>query len=76
MARKVKANAGLRTYRVQKVADWNAAKNLEAKIGARKLKSNFIQKYSCSIMDDETYILADFSQLVMLLMFEEMLKIS
>lgn len=63
LVRKVKANAGLKTYKVQKVPDRNAAKNVDAKSRARKLKSNFIQKYSCCIMDDETYVLADFRQL-------------
>lgn len=63
LVRKVKANAGLKTYKAQKVPDRNAAKNLEAKNRARKLKSSFIKKYSCCIMDDETYVLADFSQL-------------
>lgn len=61
--RSVKANAKLKSYKVQKVPDRNAVKNLEAKKRARKLKSNFIKKYSCCVMDDETYILADFSQL-------------
>ena len=63
LVRKVKANAGLKTYKAQKVPDRNPAKNLEAKNRARKLKSSFIKKYSCCIMDDETYVLADFSQL-------------
>lgn len=61
--RKVKRKAGLKSYKVQKVPDRNAFKNLEAKTRARKLKSNFIKKYNCCVMDDETYVLADFSQL-------------
>ena len=44
LVRKVKANAGLKTYKVQKVPDRDAAKNLEAKNRARKLKANFIKK--------------------------------
>lgn len=63
LVRKVKANAGLKTYKVQKIPDRNAVKNLDVKSRARKLKSNFMQKYSCCIIDDETYVLADFKQL-------------
>lgn len=61
--RNVKKNAGLKTYKVQTVPDRNATKNIEAQKRARKLKFNFFDKKSCCIMDDETYVLCDFSQL-------------
>ena len=77
---KVKANDELRAYKVQKVPNGNTAKNLEAKNRTRKLKPNFIQKYSPSIIDEETYVLAEFSQLIcqnfLLLILEAMLGIS
>lgn len=61
--RRTKGEAGLKTYKVQKVPDRNAAKNVEAKTRAQKLMNNFVKKYECCIMDDETYVLSDFSQL-------------
>lgn len=61
--RKMKLSAGLRTYKVQTVPDRNANKNLEAQKRARKLKSDFFAKKQCCIMDDETYVLCEFSQL-------------
>jgi len=60
--RKMKQSAGLRTYKVQTVPDRNATKNLEAQQRA-KLKSDFFAKKKCCIMDDETYVLCEFSQL-------------
>lgn len=61
--RRVKADAGLKTYKVQKVPDRNAQKNCEAKTRAGKLYTNFVKKFECCVMDDETYVLSDFSQL-------------
>lgn len=61
--RKVKRYEGLKSYKVQKVPDRNSKKNLDAKSRAKELLRNFINKYECCIMDDETYVLADFSQL-------------
>lgn len=60
---RIKADSGLKSYKVQKVPDRNAVKNKEAKTRAKKLIADFFQKYSCCVMDDETYVLADFSQL-------------
>jgi len=60
---KIKSKEGLKTYKVQKVPDRNATKNLEAKKRARRLNDDFFQKFSCCIMDDETYVLSKFSQL-------------
>lgn len=63
MVRKIKKHAGLRSYKVQTVPDRNATKNLEAQKRAHKLKTDFFQRKNCCIMDDETYVLCDFSQL-------------
>lgn len=61
--RRVKAKAGLKTFKVQKVPDRNAKKNIEAKKRAKLLKKEFFQKFECCVMDDETYVFADFAQL-------------
>lgn len=61
--RKVKKIEGLKSYKVQSVPDRNATKNMEAQRRARSLKSDFFNKKKCCIMDDETYVLCDFSQL-------------
>jgi len=61
--RRMKASAGLRTYKVQTVPDRNVTKNQEAQSRAKKLNSDFFQKFEYCIMDDETYVLTDFSQL-------------
>lgn len=63
MVRKVKKNEGLKTYKIQTVPDRNSEKNKEAKKRAKILKTNFFQKKECCVMDDETYVLCDFSQL-------------
>ena len=61
--RKIKQSVGLKTYKVQTVPDRNANKNVKAQQRARKLKSGFLAKKKCCIMDDETYVLCEFSQL-------------
>ena len=60
---RVKKQANLKTYKVQKVPDRNAVKNQEAKNRSQKLTSDFFTKFDCCVMDDETYVLADFAQL-------------
>lgn len=61
--RKIKKHVGLKTYKIQAIPDRNAEKNVDAKNRAQKLKSDFFDKKMCCIMDDETYVLMDFSQL-------------
>ena len=61
--RKVKTEAGLKTYEVQKVPDRNSKRNLEAKERVKVLQSDFVRNYDCCIMDGETYVLANFLQL-------------
>lgn len=63
LVQKIKKEAGLKSYKVQKVPDRNAVKNSTAKQRAKKLRIDFFSKFDCCIMDDETYVLADFSQL-------------
>lgn len=63
MVRKIKKKSGLRTYKVQTVPDRNATQNVNAKNRAKLLKRNFFKANSCCVMDDETYVLCDFSQL-------------
>lgn len=57
----VKANVGLRTFNVQKVPDRNTKKNNEAKKRAKLIKKFFFQNFECCVMDDESYVFADFS---------------
>lgn len=63
LVRKIKSEAGLKSYKVQSVPDRNATKNLDAQNRAAKLKADFFQKCDCCVMDDETYVYARFSQL-------------
>jgi len=63
LIQKIKSRNNLKSYKVQKVPDRNAVKNLEAKERAKKLKKDFFTKFACCVMDDETYVLGDFSQL-------------
>lgn len=60
---KVKTRAGLRSYKAQAAPDRNAQQNLTAKRRARKLYDNFLTKFKCIVLDDETYIKADFKQI-------------
>ena len=59
----MKTRSGIKTYKVQTVPDRNAIKNTGAKKRAKKLMSDFFSKKCCCVMDDETYVLCEFSQL-------------
>lgn len=59
----MKTRGGLRSSKVQKVANRSEEQQLRAKTRARKLYDNFLTKFSCVVMDDETYCKADFKQL-------------
>lgn len=63
LVRKIKKDAGLKTYKVQNIPDRNALKNSEAQCRAKKLGQEFLQKFKCCVMDDETYVLSKFAQL-------------
>jgi transposase len=60
---KVKSRAGLKSFKAQAAPNRDARQNLSAKQRARKLYDNFLTKFSCVVMDDETYIKADFQQI-------------
>ncbi|KAF2902804.1 hypothetical protein ILUMI_03382 [Ignelater luminosus] len=60
---RVKLKAGLKTYKIQKVPDWDQEKKRRAKSRARKLYNDFFTKCDCCVMDDETYCVADISQI-------------
>lgn len=61
--RKAKKEAGLKTFEVKKFLTKIAVKNTETKQRAKKLKTDFFEKFDCYIMGDKTYVSADFSQL-------------
>lgn len=63
LVRKIKKDAGLKTYKVQNIPDRNALKNSEEQCRAKKLGQEFLQKFKCCVMDDETYVLSKFAQL-------------
>lgn len=60
---RIKRREGLRSFHVQKTPDRTAEKTQVAKSRSRLLYENFLTKYDCCIMDDETYVKADFNQL-------------
>lgn len=60
---KVKKYYNLHTYKVQKVPDRSEEKNKVAKRRARQLYTQYLTKFDCVVMDDETYCKADFNQL-------------
>lgn len=60
---RVKQFYGLRSYKKQKVPDRTDEKEKAAKTRARKLYDQYLTKFDCVIMDDETYCHADFNQL-------------
>lgn len=60
---KAKTKAGLRTFKVQKAPNRDEKQNKSAKTRARKLYLNMLTKVECCIMDDETYVKADFKQI-------------
>lgn len=60
---RMKQRLGLKTFKVQKVPDRSEEKEAICKRRARKLYENFLTKFSCCVIDDETYCKADFRQL-------------
>lgn len=60
---RIKKFYNLRSYKVQKVPDRSEEKEKIAKKRARKLYTQYLTKFDCVILDDETYCKADFSQL-------------
>ena len=64
-----KKREGLHTYKVQKAPNRNKRQNMVGKSRARKLYIQMLTKPHYLIMDDETYVKADFRQLPGLLFF-------
>lgn len=60
---KTMKRAGLHVYKVQKAPNRNEKQNMTAKTRARKLYTKLLTKSCCLVMDDETYVKADFRQL-------------
>lgn len=61
---KVLKRNGLRSFAVQKAANRNDQQAQRAKTRARKLYDEFLRgQKRCVVMDDETYVVADFRQL-------------
>lgn len=56
--------SGLKAYKIQKAANRSDQQAIRAKTRARKLYDVYIRgKARCIILDDETYVVADFKQL-------------
>ena len=60
---RAKKRAGLTTVKKVKVANRDYKQNTSAKQWSRKLYTNMLTKFDCVVMDDETYVKADFKQL-------------
>lgn len=58
-----KKREGLHTYKVQKAPNRDERQNTVGKSRARKLYTQMLTKPHCLVMDDETYVKADFRQL-------------
>ena len=58
-----KPQQGMKSFKVKTVPNRSDKQNVTAKTRARKLYSEYLTKFSCVIMDDETYVLKDFKQL-------------
>lgn len=60
---KIKKNAGLKSYKVTTTPNRDEKQEISAKSRCRKLYDQLLTKYDCIVMDDETYVKADFKQL-------------
>lgn len=58
-----KKRSGLSTYKKVVTPNRNDKQNLTAKTRSRKLYTTMLTKFDCVVMDDETYVKADFRQL-------------
>lgn len=71
---KSKQRLGLKSYKVKTVPNRNDKQNLAAKSRARRLYCEYLTKFSCVVMDDETYVLEDFQQLPGLAFYSAMAR--
>lgn len=60
---KIKNYAGLKTYKAVVRPNRSEKQETSVKSRCRKLYDQFLTKYDCLVMDDETYVKADFNQL-------------
>lgn len=60
---KTKKREGLITFKKQQCPNRDERQNLVAKMHARKLYTQLLTKAQCLVIDDETYVKADFKQL-------------
>lgn len=60
---KAKKREGFQTYKVNVAPNRDDKQNKSAKTRARKLYDSLLMKHDCVILDDETYIKADFNQI-------------
>lgn len=60
---KVRKEKGLKSYKVSMVPNRNDKQQATAKYRSRKLYDNIVHNFDCMIMDDETYVKADFNQI-------------
>lgn len=60
---KVRRQAGLHSFKVNAAPNRNDKQNKTAKTRARKLYDKVIRNFNCIVMDDETYVKADFKQI-------------
>lgn len=60
---KVRKEEGLQSYKVPLVPNRNDKQQKTAKYRSRKLYDNIVHNFDCMIMDDETYVKADFNQI-------------
>lgn len=60
---KVRRERGLQSFKVRLAPNRSDKQNSSAKTRSRKLYDKIIHNFDCVIMDDETYVKADFNQL-------------
>ena len=58
----MKQSQELKAYKVKKVPNRDDKQCFTAKSRAKELYTNFLQTFSCTIMDNETYVLENFKQ--------------
>ena len=59
-----KNRQGMVSFKVKTVPNRNDKQSVTATTRARKLYREYLKKFSCVIMDDDTYVLEDFKQLL------------
>ena len=58
-----KHRQGMKSFKVKTVPNRNDKQNVTTKTRARESYHKYLTKFSCVIMDDETYVLDEFKQL-------------